>query len=339
MDEMSAQSGSVAIPAVSTAAERTPARRYGSIRRTTSMQASWPDGAEQPVHLQGRGRDIFTPQDHGTPTMLLTDSLDVRMQIVGKLLSLKTSPERPELQTLVDDHAIRGYRHRLAHLLVQREDRERPLDTMLDDIAACSLVCGWALTLWPGSPYHEMVSGLERRRNMEGICIGHAPDPTGEEVVPGRSDPCAVGALQRADDPSGWHDLLPVPAMNMHRMRRIDLWRENALIQVDAMFQDSASSPDGGRHAIHDYALQATIDPVSWTVTDVRAQPRILPYPECPAAVGNIRGLIGTPVDALRSRVLADLRGMAGCTHLNDALRALAAVPWMVAQLQAQAGE
>ena len=38
------------------------------------------------------------------------------------------------------------------------------------------------------------------------------------------------------------------------------------------------------------------------------------------------RCLLGTPLPELREKVLAELRGTAGCTHLNDALRALARI-------------
>ena len=45
--------------------------------------------------------------------------------------------------------------------------------------------------------------------------------------------------------------------------------------------------------------------------------------------------LIGTPLADIRAAVLAQLRGPAGCTHLNDALRALGEVPALVKQLPA----
>jgi hypothetical protein len=48
---------------------------------------------------------------------------------------------------------------------------------------------------------------------------------------------------------------------------------------------------------------------------------------ECPSAASNLSRLLGTPLPDLREKVLAELRGTVGCTHLNDALRALAEVP------------
>jgi hypothetical protein len=71
----------------------------------------------------------------------------------------------------------------------------------------------------------------------------------------------------------------------------------------------------------------ATVDPVQGILSSVTADPRVLPYLECPSAAGGVDAMIGTPVADLRDAVLERLKGTAGCTHLNDALRALAEVP------------
>jgi DUF2889 family protein len=78
---------------------------------------------------------------------------------------------------------------------------------------------------------------------------------------------------------------------------------------------------------VHEYRLNLTADPTSLRVLSVEAEPRVLPFVECTTAPANLRRLIGAPLPELRDRVLAELRGTAGCTHLNDALRALAEVP------------
>ncbi|HEY2659678.1 MAG TPA: DUF2889 domain-containing protein [Caulobacteraceae bacterium] len=119
----------------------------------------------------------------------------------------------------------------------------------------------------------------------------------------------------------------------MRRARRIDVWVDD-LIRIDAAFQDSATNPQGGRTAVHEYRLTAAADPGSLKLLAVYAEPRVLPYPECPAAAANVTRMIGTPLPDLRERVLNDLRGTAGCTHLNDALRALAEVPALVQRLR-----
>jgi len=91
---------------------------------------------------------------------------------------------------------------------------------------------------------------------------------------------------------------------------------------------------DGGRTAVHEYHLTATADPASLRLLSVEAEPRVLPFTECPAAAPNVERLLGTPLPELRDRVLVELRGTAGCTHLNDALRALAEVPILANRLR-----
>jgi hypothetical protein len=106
-------------------------------------------------------------------------------------------------------------------------------------------------------------------------------------------------------------------------------------IVVDSAFQDSASRPDGGRAALHEYRLSLTADRGSLRILSIQAEPRVLPFHECPSATNNLVRLVGSPLQAMRETVLAELAGPAGCTHLNDALRALAEVPALVERLTA----
>jgi hypothetical protein len=120
----------------------------------------------------------------------------------------------------------------------------------------------------------------------------------------------------------------------MRRARRIDVWVAGA-IEIDAMFQDSATTPAGGRAAIHEYTIRAAVDPHTMRLASVRALPRTLPYPECPRALDTLPRLVGLPLEGLRAAVLEALPGAMGCTHLNDAMRALAEVPVLVRALDA----
>ena len=112
----------------------------------------------------------------------------------------------------------------------------------------------------------------------------------------------------------------------MRRARRIDVSADN-VISIDAAFQDSATTPGRGRVVLHEYRLTATADPASLQLLSIVAEPRVLPYSECPGAAANINRLIGIELSQLREAVLDKLPGTLGCTHLNDALRALAEVP------------
>jgi hypothetical protein len=176
----------------------------------------------------------------------------------------------------------------------------------------------------------------KRRERMESICIGFRPDSSAFEDLRGESqNSVAVVPLPNPADPSGWHELPYHTDVSMRRARRIDVWLDD-VIHIDATFQDSASVPAGGRVAIHEYKLQATADLDTLELLSVIADPRILPYRECPSAVGNVARMVGTPLRAMRARVPETLRRALGCTHLNDALRALAEVPALVGDLKSR---
>jgi hypothetical protein len=135
------------------------------------------------------------------------------------------------------------------------------------------------------------------------------------------------------DDPDGWHALDPPPPIATRRARRIDVRVDGHQLVVDAMFRDNSWQPDATEIAVHEYSLAATADRATGVLTSVQAEPRVLPYRECPAAAPNASRLVGQPLRGLRASVLATLRDTDCCTHLNDALRALAEVPVLAARL------
>ena len=51
--------------------------------------------------------------------------------------------------------------------------------------------------------------------------------------------------------------------------------------------------------------------------------------------MANTQRLVGRTLHEIREAVLEQLRGPKGCTHLNDALRALAEVPKLAGYLAA----
>jgi Protein of unknown function (DUF2889) len=138
--------------------------------------------------------------------------------------------------------------------------------------------------------------------------------------------------IDATSDDLAWHAHARPPGVTMRRARRIDVWTDGPVIHVDAFFQDSSTLPEGGRQSIHEYTLTAQADLDTGTVRAVTPVPRVLPYNECPLAVGNVGALNGLPMGELRGAVLERLRGPLGCTHLNDMLRALAAVPALARQ-------
>jgi hypothetical protein len=220
----------------------------------------------------------------------------------------------------------------LDQVLPGEREAGSPLYLLLDDLSGASLIAGFVFARWPD---RAPVVSLPQRPDMEGVCIGFAPGSSAlaEQREGMRNHRIApVVSLVNPDDPDGWHQFPAVPEVSMRRARRIDVWRDDVIV-IDSAFQDSASDPDHCRVAVHEYLLRATADPDTLRLMSVDPDPRVLPFLECPSAVHNARRMVGTPLVDLRSAVLYELSRTHGCTHLNDALRALAEVPVLLSRL------
>ncbi|MEE1916327.1 DUF2889 domain-containing protein [Pseudomonas asiatica] len=311
-----------------------PLRRAASIRRTTSIDVFWPGGYGSDGHFRGIGRDIYTSSAESPPQTLTLQRFEAVLSPAREIARLSTVPARPSATALVGLNAGSQLRKALNGALAEDLANSAPLYLLLDDLAGASLVANWAWSRWGDGWLSQFIPAsdalaLEQRRNqMTGVCTGFAEGSSAIADIHGQlHDARAVPALAHPDDPAGWHKLPASSGVTMRRARRIDVWHEHGRLWIDAMFQDSASTPDGGRMAVHEYGLQATADAQSARLLTLVAQPRVLPYPECPAAADNVSRLIGLPLASLRQQVLLTLRRELGCTHLNDALRALAEVP------------
>lgn len=318
-----------------------PLRPPDSIRRTTSIDVTWPDGREGRSLMQGRARDLRSPRDGAAPKVLREDTFEARLGWDRVIHEIGCAPARAQIGQLVGARGgghLRGVLDRVMH---EELVDATPLYLILDDISGVSLVCGWAWSRWTEdwmSSARALADGARAamRGSMENICIGFRTGSSA--LVEGGPSPsqnaAAVVPLPNPDDPLGWHALPEAPGVHMRRARRIDVWRDD-VIRIDAGFQDSASVPGGGRVAIHEYTLEASADPVSGKIARLMATPRVLPFPECPGAVRNLIRIEGEPLAKLRTRVIDLLPGTLGCTHLNDILRSLADVPSLLEELDA----
>jgi hypothetical protein len=147
--------------------------------------------------------------------------------------------------------------------------------------------------------------------------------------------PDLAGGEGRSDD-LGWHDIGPLAPGAMRRRRRIDVGRtatfpsgEDGAVEVDGMFRDSYGEPDGTEVVLHEYGVQAALDPDGLVVRSIEAAPAVLPFGECPLAVDHVGDLVGQPIGEFRTTVREHLRGTRSCTHLNDMLRVLADVAYL----------
>jgi hypothetical protein len=302
------------------------------------MLMSWPDGPRTALHLQGRCRDLLTPAT-GVPVALAQCDLSAVTSPEREIERIEADPPVAAVQRLIGCRAGSRLRASIAEELPDEIERGTPLHLLLDDLAGSTLIAGFAYLRWIDH-IPELKERIARapRPVMRDICSGFrdgssALDDDGS-ISGARHNVANVPPIADPGDPIGWHELGDHPALAMRRARRIDLWAEDDVsIGIDAMFRDSCWDPDGTEVAIHEYQLLARTDRRAGTLTDVTAHPRVLPYRECPAAAPNARWMVGTELRAMRRQVLGRLRGPDCCTHLNDALRALAEVPVLAASL------
>lgn len=332
-------------PAPHHTANPAPIRAPLSVRRTSSIDVEWLDGPAGDRVFHGRARDYVTPAGGGTGMVKASAEMRAVLDPDKTITAITATPAPAALPGLVGErggnHLRMFIRENMPELLAQAA----PLYLALDDISGVALISNWAWSHWNPdwlAKLHEHMpkDQLEKMMDRAGVCWGLKPGNSGLQV--NRSSDAAAsigtadgGELRNPADPEGWHDFPALEGVSMRRARRIDVVRDDAtgLLRIDAAFQDSAPRPEGGRAALHEYSLTATVDAATLELLTLTPEPRVLPFPECPGAVHNTARLIGARLPDIRETVLAQLRGPEGCTHLNDALRALAEVPVLVRYL------
>lgn len=321
-------------PFARTSAGPAPLRRPGSIRRTSSIDSRWPEGVGQPWCLEGRAQDLLTPGDGGAPSVIAHGEFRITASPMREILDVEIAPSHPRAHELVGVRA--GGASRVALGGIMGDVRGGPLYQLLDDFAGASLVAGWIWSQW--NPDWRMDRAIPKgmKGPREGVCTGFAPGASAmasDGSVELNHSSTVVGPFDNPDDPSGWHALPVQAGPQSRRARRIDLWREDGLIKIDAAFQDSGPGPDGVRIAIHEYRLHAEIDPDTGVLVTMQVLPLILPFQECPGASIKATRMIGQKVCDFRGTVIDTLPTTMGCTHLNDVLRGLSDVPALAAAL------
>lgn len=349
-----------------------PLRRPGSVRRTSSIDMTWPEGRLGPMQMFARARDLLTPADGSAPRVLAQDEVEATLGWDRAIQKISSKPSRDDIQKLIGEKGGGKLRGVLEQVLPAEKHNATPLYLLLDDISGASLIGGWAWSRWmtdwlgrgepgdgvpPANPVAVAVAEQARAalaaataaaaatgeasrpmpRNMENICTGFQSGSSAlntDGTSSAQQSATKVGPLPNPDDALSWHDLPVFEGVWMRRARRIDVWLEDGIIHIESMFQDSASLPEGGRAAVHEYRLKGTGDLATGKLLSVEADPRILPYRECPLAAKNIHRMIGQDLDDFRTLVLEELRRQLGCTHLNDALRALAEAPALARNLE-----
>ena len=319
-----------------------PFRRPGSIRRTTTVDSTRPDGLEQPLVQLGLARDLLTTGD-GDAVVLAEAEMHVRTKWTAEgaiVESLTLDPDVPGLDALVGRRAGGGFRAAI-DASDGAEHGSLPY-LLLDEIPGATLVSGFAMAVAAERGAFDMTAirmgaKSQPRLQVPDLCAGWQAGGTllanlVDDRPPMLMGPTALPVVTADDDPDAWHHVERLPGDSMRRARRIDVWRDD-MIHVDVFFRDSHMDPDGEETVVHEYTLEAAVDPVTMIFVMCAATPRVLPWRECPEAIGSAGRVVGLPVLGLRPEVRTRLVGPSTCTHLNDVLRGLEDVDWLTRSL------
>ncbi|MCP1472407.1 hypothetical protein J3E64_004125 [Sphingobium sp. OAS761] len=290
--------------------------------------------------MTGTARDILTPANGEEPTVLGTGSYRLRVSPRREILELEASPVDPRMAELIGVRAGGESRRQMAAVIGNLIGT--PLYQIFDDFAGASLVAAWIWSQWM-EDWEAFAKSPDRQRShgrngaMLNICTGFAEGSSALAKIGtnAQNDGGAphVGPLVNDEDIAGWHEMPEQSGPAMRRARRIDVWCDGDILMVDAGFQDSGTSPQGGRRAVHEYRVYAEIEAQTGVLLSLQALPLILPFPECPGASIKATRMVGREISTFRDAVLEVLPDTLGCTHLNDVLRALADVPALARNL------
>lgn len=318
-----------------------PVRRANSVRRTSTIDVGWPEGFGQPMLMIGHGRDVLTGPDIGPPSVIADDRFQILATSRREILEIAVEPGRQAIDALIGARGGGHMRALLAQVMPQERINGTPLYLILDDYSGASLVAGWIWSRWSDSWEKRIADNGARStagRNgvMTDVCAGFATGSTalasdGSSIQP--QNHAEVVSLRNPLDPEGWPPFFDHAPVTFRRARRIDIWRDGGDVRIDIGFQDSGNTPDGGRTAVHEYRVEARAQGDDLMLSDLKVTPHVLPYRECPNAAPNATRLIGQRLSDFRQRVLDELPGILGCTHLNDVLRSMAEVPRLVSHL------
>lgn len=297
----------------------TPPRRPGSVRRTTSIDHH--RGAT--TVMAARGRDLLTRRD-GTAEVLGAVQARVEVDAAGTITAVECDAP-VDLSGLVGANASKGFRRRLDELLPGGDGSL--LRQVLDDVPMAMLISGYGVSRELGDDWAIPGGAADRLRDL---CAGWASEATMIQTMEATGVfPVSIGPpapdVFAGDDPLAWHPLPELAPRSVRRIRRLDVGRTDGTLDVDVHFRDSHLGPDGPEDVLHEYTVAATVD-AAGVVRVCEATPRTLPWPECPGALVSAPRLVGSTLDGVRRRVLAEFSGTTTCTHLNDVLRSLAGV-------------
>jgi hypothetical protein len=304
-------------------------RRRGSVRRTSTIDSTHPEGLDGPTVIMGRARDLLTDEAGGTRVL---DSVELRGQMKKRSLritSLSSVPEWDLVPGLVGSIVVSGFRKELRQWPADALGTHRLLFSLLDDLPGASLVSGYgaARTSPVTDPFNRTMfearlnvcSGWATGGSMDQLSVeqGNIPMPDGVDLILG----------DEPYDPLAWHQTDLLRPIAMRRQRMIDVYEVledgTERVHADAHFRDVCQATESKAVVVHEYSVSLVIDPDSTEVLALSATAHVLPWAECPGALASAREAIGHPLADLHGKLGGALTGTSSCTHLNDTLRSL----------------
>ncbi len=301
----------------------------GALRRTSTIDTHPAGTGKSDVELRARDA-VARLQD----TVDVLGQVRVRAHLTDRVIDdiASTASDR-RLAQLVGARVGPGFRATVGKLLPEEVRRASLLHLLLDDWVGASLVSGYGLQ------HAAITLGIEEKMppgtadKMAGICSGFAPDASlvaytrRNGTIPSVHGPVAPPLTPPGD--VGLHAVEPLQPHGMRRLRRLDLLPVDAesadcSVGFDAHFRDSHVDGDGVETIVHEYTVAGSVDTSTRTITSVTADVRVLPWQECPGAIGSAARVEGMTLSALRGRIRGEFVGTSTCTHLNDTLRAIA---------------
>lgn len=303
----------------------TPPLVAGALRRTSTIDTH-PAAGNQGSDVDLRARDVLAR----TPDAIdVLGAVHITAHLTERAIDeIASTPEHSALTALTGARVGPGFRSTVGSALPDEVQHATLVHLLLDDWVGAALVSGYAVQ------HTAITLGIEEKLpagtadHMAGICAGFAEDASlvgyarRNGTIPSVHGPIAPPL---DFDGAGLHDAEPLRPHGMRRFRRLDLRPvDDTSARFDAHFRDSHLDGEGVETIVHEYTVEGSIDTSRRTITDVGADVRVLPWQECPGAIGSATRIEGMTLADMRSRIRGEFVGTSTCTHLNDTLRAIA---------------
>lgn len=313
-------------------------RTPGSVRRTSHLDLRWEGpGPLGTLYVAGAARDLVTRPD-GVAEVLAEATMDAVVEADRRIRSLEVIPELAAPGSLVGTVVGPGFRAAAASAFAAAAGT--PTGALVDDLPGAVVIAGYAPVRTmnrQGGPAPWGGTGGGVAAAMANACVGWREGGTAMAAVQTRGaigvQDCPPEPAEDGDDAAAWHAMDALAEGSMRRRRRMDVVPGGKEVVVDSVFRDSYGLGEGAE-VLHEYAVRLTLDAERFAVVRIEAEPRVLPFPECPGATARLGELTGVPVGELRGAVGRVLAGTAGCTHLNDLLRAVADAGQLLARVR-----